>query len=111
MPAGVAPRRILSSQAEPTPMTLLRAVLAASFVVSFTTSLHAQYTERPALFGSTSNAVDVSGRSIKDARVRAIHTTDPALLGGTAYLFQKDPFLAYQLGRNLNFREFREKDG
>ncbi len=44
-------------------------------------------------------------------RVRAVHTTNPRLEGGTAWFFDRDPFLAYQLGRNLNFREFRERDG
>jgi len=71
----------------------------------------AQYNERPDLLGSQSPAVDASGRSIKNKRVRAIHTTDPSERGGTAYLIQRDPFLAYQLGRNLNFREFRTRDG
>ncbi len=71
----------------------------------------AQFGERPELLGSGSSAVDVSGRSVKNPRVRAIHTTDPSHLGGTAYLQDQDPFLAYQLGRNLNFREFRSRDG
>lgn len=71
----------------------------------------AQYAERPALFGSGSPAVDVSGRSIKDPRVRAVHTNDPNLVGGTAWLFERDPFLAYQLGRNLNFLEFTPQMG
>jgi hypothetical protein len=75
------------------------------------TPVAAQFAERSALAGSGAAGVDVSGRSVKNPRVRAIHTTDPSLLGGTAHLFAKDPFLAYQLGRNLNFREFRERDG
>ena len=70
-----------------------------------------QFAERSALFGSGEAGIDVSGRSVKNPRVRAVHTTDPALEGGTAHLFAMDPFLAYQLGRNLNFREFRERDG
>lgn len=70
-----------------------------------------QYAERGDAPGSGSKAVDISGRSVKNLRVRAVHTTDPALEGGTAYLIQKDPYLAYQLGRNLNFREFRPRDG
>jgi hypothetical protein len=65
----------------------------------------------PALVGSGSNAVDVSGRSVKDPRVRAIHTTDPNLQGGTAHLIGRDPFLAYQIGRNLNFLEFTARMG
>lgn len=71
----------------------------------------AQYAERPALMGSGAPAVDCSGRSVKDKRVRAVHTTDPNLLGGTAYLVNRDPYLAYQLGRNLNFYEFKKTDG
>ena len=47
----------------------------------------------------------------QDKRVRAVHTEDPDLVGGTAYLIRRDPFLAYQLGRNLNFRQFRVRDG
>jgi hypothetical protein len=70
-----------------------------------------QYAERPSLPGSGAKAVDISGRSVKNKRVRAIHSTNPADLGGTAYFIQRDPFLAYQLGRNLNFREFRSRDG
>ena len=76
-----------------------------------TSEAGAQYNERPDLASSDSAAVDVSGRSIKNQRVRAIHTEDPDLLGGTAYFILRDPFLAYQLGRNLNFREFRLRDG
>ena len=86
------------------PLQVLSLPLTASLAT-------AQYGERPDLVGSGSPAVDASGRSIKNPRVRAIHTTDPALQGGTAYLFEQDPFLAYQLGRNLNFREFRSRDG
>ena len=71
----------------------------------------AQFAERPDVVGSGSPAVDCSGRSIKAKRVRAVHTDDPDLVGGTAYLLSRDPYLAYQLGRNLNFREFRERDG
>lgn len=71
----------------------------------------AQYAERPHTKASGLAAVDVSGRSVKNPRVRAIHTRDATLPGGTADLLRRDPFLAYQLGRNLNFREFRERDG
>lgn len=74
-------------------------------------SAPAQYAERAALFGDGAASLDVSGRSVKNPRVRAIHARDPSLEGTTAYFFAKDPFLAYQLGRNLNFREFREREG
>ena len=70
-----------------------------------------QYNERPEIIGSGMAGVDCSGRSIKNKRVRAVHTTDATRGGGTAFLFERDPFLAYQLGRNLNFREFRLRDG
>lgn len=92
--------------------SFMRSVPSALLVIAALSDFAAaQYTERPSAFGSGAAAVDVSGRSIKDKRVRAVHTTDPNLLGGTAYLFLRDPFLAYQLGRNLNFFEFRETDG
>lgn len=89
----------------------LRILLAWFLVPCSALTAHAQYAERPDLVGTGAAAVDISGRSIKNQRVRAVHTTDPALLGGTAYFVRRDPFLAYQLGRNLNFREFRERDG
>jgi hypothetical protein len=73
--------------------------------------LAAQLNERPGMLGSGSSACDASGRSIKDQRVRAISSRDPDAEGGTAWLFRNDPFLAYQLGRDVNFREFRERDG
>jgi len=71
----------------------------------------AQFAERGSLIGSGNPDVDASGRSVKNPRVRAVHTDDVTLQGGTAHLIHKDPFLAYQLGRNLNFREFRHRDG
>ena len=43
-----------------------------------------QFNERPQLPGSGDPAVDCSGRSIKNMRVRAIHTEDPGREGGTA---------------------------
>jgi hypothetical protein len=54
---------------------------------------------------------DLSGRSIKGRRVRAVHSTDPALEGTTAHLFERDPWLAYQRGRELFLREFSAADG
>lgn len=74
-------------------------------------ALSAQYAERGSLAGSGRMDVDCSGRSVKNPRVRAVHTRDGAKAGGTAWMLERDPFLAYQLGRNLNFREFRRRDG
>src|SRR5262249_18600875 len=54
---------------------------------------------------------DLTGRSIKCARVRAVHSTDPAEEGATAWLFERDPWLAYQRGRELFVREFSKADG
>lgn len=54
---------------------------------------------------------DLSGRSIKCPRVRAVHSTNPADAGATAYLTQVDPFLGYQRGRELFMREFSLSDG
>lgn len=85
-------------------------VLALAAFALASTAL-AQYAERPNLMGSGTQAVDCSGRSVKDKRVRAVHTTDPNQQGGTAYLLLRDPYLAYQIGRNLNFYEFKKTDG
>lgn len=52
---------------------------------------------------------DLTGRSIKTPRVRFVHgTTVP---GSSGWLMQHDPFLAYQLGRDLGIREFSRADG
>src|SRR5262245_28405663 len=69
--------------------------------------------ERPG--GSASDPIrspkDLSGRSIKCRRVRAVHSCDPADEGATAWLFSRDPWLAYQRGRELFLREFSAADG
>ena len=54
---------------------------------------------------------DLSGLSIKNPRIRVVHTTDPGLEGGSMYLQQVDPWLGYQWGRSLTQRNFRERDG
>ena len=73
----------------------------------------AQLGERPG--NSTDNPVDLprdlSGLSIKNPRVRIVHTNDPCREGGSMYLQQADPWLGYQWGRSLTQREFRERDG
>src|SRR5262245_25560723 len=73
----------------------------------------AQLGERPG--NSLDNPIDtprdLSGLSIKNPRVRIVHTTDPNQAGGSMYLQQVDPWLGYQLGRTLTQRNFRERDG
>jgi hypothetical protein len=54
---------------------------------------------------------DLTGRSVKTPRVRMIHTTDPALPGGSAYFMDRDPWCGYQRGRELFLREFSAADG
>ncbi|MBI3723165.1 hypothetical protein HY251_04300 [bacterium] len=54
---------------------------------------------------------DLSGKSIKCARVRAVHSTDPKEEGASAYFYEKDPWLGYQRGRELFLREFSRADG
>jgi hypothetical protein len=73
----------------------------------------AQQTERPGSSRDDPAAVprDLSGLSIKNPRVRIVHTTDPAREGGSMYLQQVDPWLGYQWGRSLTQRNFRERDG
>jgi Di-haem oxidoreductase, putative peroxidase len=75
--------------------------------------LRAQLSERP---GNTSQDPidmprDLSGLSIKNPRVRVVHTTDPIHEGGSMYLQQVDPWLGYMWGKSLFQRNFRERDG
>lgn len=70
-------------------------------------------TERPG--GSGSDPVleprDLSGRSIKTARVRILHSVDSRQAGTSAYFLFRDPWLGYQRGRELFLREFAAWDG
>lgn len=82
-------------------------------VVTHRLLVYAQQSERPGC--AVDNPVDVpwdlSGLSIKNPRIRVVHTTDPDLEGGSLYLQQVDPWLGYQWGRSLFQRNFRERDG
>jgi hypothetical protein len=75
--------------------------------------LRAQQSERPGNSRDNPRTVphDLSGLSIKNPRVRIVHTTDPSREGGSMYLQQVDPWLGYQWGRSLTQRNFRERDG
>jgi hypothetical protein len=98
-----------------------RSLLLCGFVVGILTAagasqllgLRAQLSERPG--NSQDNPIDVphdlSGLSIKNPRVRVVHTTDPGKRGGSMYLQQVDPWLGYQWGRSLTQRNFRDHDG
>ena len=92
---------------------IARALLPSLVALLIARGAAAQLAERPG--GSRDDPIDtprdLSGLSIKNPRVRVVHTTDPALEGGSLWLQEMDPWLGYQLGRNLLQREFRERDG
>jgi Di-haem oxidoreductase, putative peroxidase len=94
---------------------LIRRVLnsAVAIILLLPAALLAQQSERPG--HSRDNPIDrprdLSGLSIKNPRVRVVHTTDAALEGGSMYLQEMDPWLGYQWGRTLFQRNFRERDG
>jgi hypothetical protein len=52
---------------------------------------------------------DLTGRSLKTPRIRVIHSR--TLPGGSGWLMEHDPWLAYQWGRDLGIREFSQADG
>jgi hypothetical protein len=85
----------------------------ASVGIQPISSGRAQQTERPG--NSLDNPIetprDLSGLSIKNPRIRVVHTTDAAKEGGSLYLQQVDPWLGYQWGRSLFQRNFRARDG
>lgn len=71
----------------------------------------AQLGHRPGVSTSTLEVKDLSGLSIKVPRVRIQHTTNRNLAGGSAWLQWRDPWLGYQLGKNLTQRQFQLRDG
>src|SRR3954451_5306306 len=87
--------------------------VAATLYLGYSLGLRAQLSERPG--NSLDNPIDtprdLSGLSIKNPRVRVVHTTDPNLAGGSMYLQQVDPGLGYMWGKSLTQRNFRERDG
>ena len=95
---------------------LFGVAILAAFLCFFLGSLSrtlAQLQERPG--GAHDDPIekprDLTGCSIKNPRIRVVHTTDPSLEGGSMYLQAADPWLGYQWGRSLLQREFRERDG
>ena len=95
----------------PVPTTI--GIATAAAMVLCTPGAPAQLTERPghSLDNPIDTPHDLSGLSIKNPRVRVVHTTDPRKTGGSLYLQQVDLWLGYQRGRNLTQREFRARDG
>jgi hypothetical protein len=87
--------------------------VGATLYVSHAVLVRAQLSERPgnSLDNPVDSPRDLSGLSIKNPRVRVVHTTDPSKAGGSMYLQQMDPWLGYQWGRSLTQRNFRERDG
>src|SRR5262245_27599574 len=87
---------------------MLVLLLVATAVSLLGSGLWAQLGERPG--NSQDNPIDVpkdlSGLSIKNPRVRVVHTNDPSLAGGSLYLQQADPWLGYKIGWSLTQREF-----
>ncbi|HZN95984.1 MAG TPA: di-heme oxidoredictase family protein [Myxococcales bacterium] len=53
---------------------------------------------------------DVSGRSLKAPRLRALHD-DGTVPGGSVWLMRHDPFVAFAIGRDLNLRDWQLRDG
>jgi hypothetical protein len=53
---------------------------------------------------------DPSGLSIRERRVRVVHSDSPEVPGTSMHLQQWDPWLAYQRGRSYYFREWRPED-
>lgn len=72
----------------------------------------AQLAERPGTAADPSRGPkDLTGKSIKEKRVRAVHSTDSSAAGSSLYFQERDPWLAYQRGKNLVQRQFRDRDG
>ncbi|HTG16078.1 MAG TPA: di-heme oxidoredictase family protein [Blastocatellia bacterium] len=94
-------------------ITIVAYVFIAAVFLFAGSRASAQLDERPG--NSTDNPIDLprdlSGLSIKNPRVRIVHTDDACKPGGSMYLQQVDPWLGYQWGRSLTQREFRERDG
>ncbi len=87
--------------------------LAAALYVGHVLGLRGQQSERSghSLDNPIDTPRDLSGLSIKNPRIRVVHTTDPHLVGGSMYLQQIDPWLGYLWGKSLTQRNFRERDG
>jgi hypothetical protein len=54
---------------------------------------------------------DPLGLALRQPRVRVLHATGPEVPGTSMHLQQADPWLAYQRGRAIFFREWGREDG
>ncbi len=54
---------------------------------------------------------DPSGLSLREKRVRVMHSATPDLAGTSMHLQQADPWLAYQRGRSYFFHEWGKDEG
>lgn len=88
------------------------AIWCASGLVSFSEELRPS-PERPGNSGDDPirKPKDISGRSIKCPRVRAVSAGWDGEEGTTGWLFRNDPWMAYQRGREEFIREFSVADG
>lgn len=80
----------------------LALMLAAATVALSAIAMRAQVAE---------NARDPFGIAIPYRHVHLVHADDPLQEGTTAYLRARDPYLLYQLGRDLINRQFEMKHG
>lgn len=80
----------------------MRPALWITSIMIGAASLGAQYAVRPD---------DPLGLSIRERRVRIVHSTTPDLPGTSMHLQMSDPWLAYQRGRSYFFREWSRDDG
>jgi len=90
------------------------ALAAIALSISAAVPAAAQLSERPGLSTDVDPLnlpKDLTGKSIKNRRIRIAHTTDPLIAGGSMYFQMIDPWLGYQLGRNMEQRQYRLRDG
>lgn len=81
---------------------LLGTLAAVAGLLAVFTGGWAQYAVRPE---------DPLGLSVRERRVRVIHSDTPDVAGTSMHLQQADPWLAYQRGRSYYFREWGVEDG
>ena len=91
----------------------LTAAVGVLLALSLRPATRAQLGERPGTSRDdpADMPCDLTGLSIKNPRVRVVHTIDAGKRGGSMYLQVIDPWLGYRWGWSLTQREFRARDG